>query len=239
MYCFFWRKKHLGFLLIIIFVIAVASFLGYDIKQSNMVMTTMTSEPIYQGNTEYQKIALTFNVDWGTEYIPQILTILKENNAKATFFVTGRIAKKEPEIVKQIATAGQEIGNHGYLHPHPDSMNKSQNQLDIKQAEEAILLASGQTTKLYAPPYGEHKPHVVEAAEEIGYKTIMWTVDTVDWDKSRQPDTIAAKVLDGAQNGAIVLMHPTDRTVSALKKIVSELQKQGFELTTVSNILAK
>ena len=78
---------------------------------------------------------------------------------------------------------------------------------------------------------------MVEAAAEIGYKTIMWTVDTVDWDKNKQPQDIYEKVIKNIQNGAIVLMHPTDRTLTALDNIIKDLQQKGYELVTLSKLL--
>lgn len=234
---FYWSKKQIAKTLVIMSAILVIAVLGYDILQDDTAVMTLASQPIYQGDSSHKRMGLTINVDWGEEFIPGMLEVLKVNNAKATFFITGRFANKFPDIVKIIAEEGHEIGNHGYSHPHPDKISKKENQDEIIKAAEAIFEASGVKTIYFAPPYGEHKPHVVEAAAEIGYKTIMWTIDTVDWDKSRQPKDIYEKILKNAQNGAIVLMHPTDRTLKALEGIVKDLQKEGYELTTLSQLL--
>lgn len=237
MQIYFWTKKQLGRLVLIFFTLVVLGMVGYDYWSNDLAVTTMKAQPIYQGDPNYKKMALTFNVDWGEEYLPDMLEILKSNNVKATFFVTGRFAAKFPQLVQKIAAEGHEIGNHGYSHPHPDKISKRENQNEIKKAEAEIIKTCGVKTTLFAPPYGEHKPHVVEAAEEIGYKTILWTIDTIDWDKSRQPEVIYEKVIKSAQNGAIVLMHPTDRTVLALEKMIRTLQEQEYDLVTVSEIL--
>lgn len=236
---FYWSKKQLVKWLLVLFTAVVFGMVGYDFWRSDLVVTTTKAQPIYQGDNSAQKMALTFNVDWGEEHLPIIMDILKKYEVKSTFFITGRFAVKFPELVKQIAEQGHELGNHGYSHPHPDRISKRENQDEIKKTEEAILKASGQQTVLFAPPYGEHQPHVVEAAENVGYKTIMWTIDTIDWDKSKSPEQIYQKVIKSAQNGAIVLMHPTDRTALALETMLKTLQEQGYELTTVSDVLPK
>lgn len=237
MHIYFWTKKQLGRMVLIFFTFVILGMVGYDYWRNDLTVTTMKAQPIYQGDPNAKKMALTINVDWGEEYLPEMLKIFEDNDVKATFFITGRFAAKFPQLVKDIAMAGHEIGNHGYSHPHPDQISKRENQNEIKKAEVEINKACGVITNLFAPPYGEHKPHVVEAAEEIGYKTILWTIDTIDWDKSRQPDVIYEKVVKSAQNGAIVLMHPTDRTVLALEKMIKTLQEQEYKLVTVSEIL--
>ena len=136
--------------------------------------------PVYHGSDREKKIALTFNVVWGEEYVPHILTVLKDNHVPATFFIGGQWAEDFPDLTKQIAMDGHEVGNHGYSHPHPDNISRDANLTEIKQAENAIEIACGIKTKLFAPPYGERGDHVLEAASEAGYQTILWSIDTID-----------------------------------------------------------
>ena len=203
----------------------------------SMVTNFGADQPIYQGNKEEDKMALTFNVDWGEEYIEGILNVLETHQAKATFFITGRWAKKFPDLTRQIAKAGHEIGNHGFSHPHPDQISKEKNQQEILETEKEIKKSTEIKTVLFAPPYGEHSTVVLQAASELGYKTILWTIDTIDWDKSRTAEIIRAKVADKAEKGAIVLMHPTDRTLQALPFILQDLKNKNFRLVTVTEVL--
>jgi len=234
---FYWSKKQIAKMLLVMTAILVMVVVGFNILEDDIAVTTLASQPIYQGDTSLKSIGLTINVDWGEDFIPGMLETLKENKAKATFFMTGRFADKFPELVKTIASDGHEIGNHGYSHPHPDRISKKENQEEITKTAKAIHKACGIETTLFAPPYGEHKPHVVEAAGEIGYKTILWTIDTVDWEKSRGSEDIYLKVTKNAQNGAIVLMHPTDRTLKAFDRIIKKLQLEGFKIAILSQIL--
>ncbi|HBS60274.1 MAG TPA: polysaccharide deacetylase [Firmicutes bacterium] len=193
-------------------------------------------EPIYQGNTQVKKMAFACNVFWGEEYLPGMLEIFQRENVRVTFFLGGSWVKKHPELVKEMALKGHELANHSFSHPHPNNLSKEQNKEQVLQTETLIFSVAQQKTVLYAPPYGEFNQSVLQAADELGYKTIMWTVDTVDW-KKPSPEVIKARVLKKAQNGAIVLMHPTEPTLAALPELISELKQQGYVLEPVSSII--
>ncbi|HHW06229.1 MAG TPA: polysaccharide deacetylase family protein [Clostridia bacterium] len=237
---YFWSYRQLFWLGMFACVVIALGIFVNDLFRTDVEVVSDQSipQPIYRGNENEPKIALTFNVDWGEEYIPGILNVLDAYQAKATFFVTGRWAKKFPELTMEIAKRGHEIGNHGYSHPHPDKISKEKNQEEIKAAEKVILEIANVKTNLFAPPYGEHGAHVLQGAAELGYQTILWTVDTVDWDQGRTVEMIQTKVIDKAENGAIVLMHPTDRTLKALSTVLKALRDRGYECVTVSEVLS-
>ncbi len=201
-------------------------------------------KPIEQINTSQKVMALTINVDWGEEYIPGILQELDKGKAKVTFFITGRWAKNNPDIVHSIAEAGHQIENHGYSHPHPDRLSVKSNQEEIKKTEEIIFNLTGKKTSFYAPPYGEKGITGLKAAEELGYYTVLWTLDTVDWRPGSSPGIIAKRVLDPERSGkklnkcgAIVLMHPKENTLKALPIILFQLAQEGFSLKTINELI--
>ncbi|KUK10523.1 MAG: Polysaccharide deacetylase [Clostridia bacterium 41_269] len=202
----------------------------------NQQKTVFTLEPIYHGSPDRKDIALTFNVDWGEEILPDIIKELSDKKVKATFFVTGRFAEKYPDLVKKIYTSGFEIGNHGYSHIHPNSSSVEKNKEEILKTEKILKKLGIKYAKIYAPPYGECSPNIVKWANDLGYKTIMWTIDTVDW-KDKTADEIVQKVVNGAHNGAIVLMHPKSSTLKALPTIIKELKEQRFKFKTISQII--
>lgn len=238
MYMLFLSQKQLSRLAIVLFLALVAGVGLYGVLKGEETVTTMQVAPIYRGQQQFQAVALTFNVDWGEEYLPGILDILSRNQIKATFFLTGRWANKHPELTRRIFHEGHEIGNHGYSHPHANKLGKGANQEEINRTERVILTLTGHQTRLYAPPYGENSPHVVNAAWELGYRTIMWTIDTVDWQPKTSAEDIKRRVLEKVQNGAIVLMHPKEATVLALPEIIKEMGQKGYEFMTVSEIVA-
>lgn len=194
-----------------------------------------TMAPVYQGSAREKKISLTFNVVWGEEYVPQILDYLRENDVTATFFLGGQWVDDYPELARQIA-ACHEVGNHGYSHLHQERLTKQANIEEIKKAETSIVKATGIKTNLFAPPYGERGDVIIKAAEEAGYITILWSIDTIDWQRP-DPSVVVSRVTDRAHNGAIVLMHPTAPTVHALPQIIKELKRQGYKLVKVSTLI--
>ncbi len=226
------RKKMSPGLLILIAVL----FMACVFVRSWSVSAKTLMAPVYHGSEHGKKIALTFNVFWGEEYIPQIIELLKEDNIPVTFFIGGQWAQDFPELTGEIARAGHEVGSHGYSHPHPDGISKSKNLEEIKKAEEILEKVTGSKPVLFAPPYGERGKAVLEAAGEAGYKTILWSIDTIDWQRP-DPSVIVSRVVDKAHNGAIVLAHPTAPTVSALPQIIKALKGQGYELVKVSTLL--
>ncbi len=192
--------------------------------------------PVYHGSEAEKKISLTINVVWGEEYIPQILDILSENGVQATFFMGGQWVDDFPDLANKIAQNGHELGNHGYSHLHQERISKAANIEEIRKAETSIINVTGIKPELFAPPYGEKSDVILKAAEETGYTTIFWSIDTIDWQRP-EPSVITERVLAGAHNGAIVLMHPTAPTVHSLPVVIKELKKQGYQLVKVSSLL--
>lgn len=221
-----------------VLLLAVAAMLLFvtGIAVSRDMEAVAYSNPIYQGSSHIKEVALTVNVFWGEEYIPQMLEILKENNVKATFYLGGTWVKKFPELADRIAKEGHEIGSHGYSHPHPDQLSKADNLRDIQKAEEIIYQATGIRPRLFAPPFGERGPAVLQAADEASYDTVLWSVDTIDWQQP-PPEVVVDRVVNNVHNGAIVLMHPTAPTVKALPEIIKRLKKSGYQLVTVPKLL--
>lgn len=223
------RRSHI--ILVLILVVVLLLLLLLRIPRISQV-----SGPIFKGNPENKAVAFCINVAWGNEYIPSILQTLKENNCQATFFFVGTWVRDYPKLGKTIARAGHEIGNHGYYHLHPASLTKEKLQKLIIENEELLQRELGRTSKLFAPPYGEFNKKIVAYADEIGYKTVMWTIDTIDW-KNPAPEVLIKRVLSNLQNGALILAHPTEVTAKTLPLLISEIKKQGYKIVTVSELI--
>ena len=226
-------KKIVG---IVLFLVLVATWTFFEPTERH-IQVFGSYEPIYQGRKDRKLMAFTCNVAWGNEYIPPLLEIFKEKNVKATFFIEGRWAEKYPDLLKLIYESGHEIGNHGYSHAHHGQLSYEQNINEIKKAEEVIENIIGVKTTLFAPPYGEFSDQTIKAARSMNYRLIMWTIDTIDW-KKPGADYIVNKVLDNAGNGKIVLMHPTEDTVKAMPTVIDNLYREGYRITTVSEVLS-
>jgi probable sporulation protein (polysaccharide deacetylase family) len=192
--------------------------------------------PIYNGHPGERQVALACNVFWGEEYLPAMLDTLDRAGVKATFFIGGSWAKRHPGLVRELAARGHELGNHSYSHPHPNSIGMAQNKDQIVRTEKLVEELTGVKTTLYAPPYGEFNAVVLTAAAELGYTTILWSIDTIDW--QRPPaETILDRVLGKLHNGAIILMHPTEPTAQALPELLFRIQGRGYTIKPVSAII--
>jgi peptidoglycan-N-acetylglucosamine deacetylase len=223
------------------FVLVMGLFLGQRIVD----VSASLPEPLEQVKTTEKALALTINVDWGEEYLPGILEALDRKQAKATFFVTGRWAKKNPDLVKEIVARGHELGNHGYSHPHPDQISVGANEEELVKTETIVKELTGIKTMYYAPPYGERGKSGLKAAQNLGYRTILWTLDTVDWRPESTPEVISKRILNPGvrfgirpqKEGAIVLMHPKENTLKALPNILEQLNREGFRCVTLTQLI--
>jgi len=222
---------------ILLMMFVICSFLGLSYAYyKEAELTLQPCQAIYQGNTGKKLVALTVNVDWGEEFIPEMLETLKKHDSQATFFVTGIWAEKNPDLLKQMYDAGHSIQNHGYKHLHFNSISAEEVANQIKKAEEAIYKITGERSTFFAPPYGEHNQQVINVTEKLNYHLIMWSVDTIDW-RRPNPDTIVKRVINKVHNDAIVLMHPTEPTVKALPQLLSSLSDQGYKMVSIKDII--
>ena len=192
-----------------------------------------SSGAIYQGSTGEKAVAITVNVDWGAEHIPAMLEALQKNQAKATFFVTGTWAENNPELLKAMDGAGHSIQNHGYQHIHFNRLKAAQVQEQIKQAERSF---SKPEANPVLPRPGEKNPSLIAAVNTLGYEYILWSIDTIDWEKPA-PQVIVERVMKRVHNDAIILMHPTEPTVIALPEILAGLNEQGYKMLTIEELV--
>ncbi len=224
-----------GYYIFIIFLI-IGMFMG--MIQHDIIIPALGSKahPYYQGIKGKNMISITFNVDWGEEYIPALLNILADENIKATFFITGNWAGKFPGLLKDIAEQGHEIGNHGYTHAHPVKLSENQFINHIKKNESLLYNLTGSKTSLYAPPYGEVNKRITKIAADLGYNTIMWSVDSLDW-KRPAAEIIVQRVINKVEDGGIILLHPTRTTVEALPEIIKKLRERKFKFVPISKLI--
>jgi len=196
-------------------------------------------KPVYHGNPDLPRVALAINLAWGEEYLPEMLKVLDEEKVKVTFFLVGSWVKAFPDLTKKLAHHGHELANHGLYHGHPLQMKRDELKRIISENESLIRSVTGKkSVNLFAPPYGEISPLIVSAAGELGYQTIMWSVDSIDW-KNPAPEILLVRVLSKIEAGGIILLHPTAPTKTALRELIRSLRKKGLEPGTVSSVLGK
>lgn len=224
--------------LIILSIILLLTFLTLiTIFAYNKAEETFNSDVYYQGNIDEKIVAFACNVDWGNEYIPDMLRIFKDSNINITYFVTGRWAEKNRDLLISIYESGHEIGNHGYNHIDYDKLSYERNREEIEKTHRIIKEILNIDSKYFAPPSGAYNDNTIKASKDLGYKLIMWSIDTIDWRKDSAKDIIIRRVIEKIHNGAIILMHPTEETVKALPEIISYLNNNGYKIGKISDII--
>lgn len=195
--------------------------------------------PIYNVKTDEKKIAFTMNCAWNADDIDSILETLKNNNVHITFFMVGDWVDKYPEAVKKINEAGHEIGSHSNTHPHVNKLSAEKNLEEINLSVAKIQKITGQKTNIYRAPYGEYNNTVIKTAEENGYYTIQWNLDTLDY-KGLTGEQMWNRLKNKLENGAIILSHNgTKHTADSLDMLIKNIKSRGYEIITVSQLIYK
>jgi len=221
--------------LLFFFVLIVGGLL--IITQSSLTTPSLVRAPgtYYKANTQEKIVALTF--DDGPDPIdtPAVLDILKEKNVRATFFVLGKAAQENPDLLKRLVVEGHEIGNHSFTHDYQQrSLVK-----EIEQTDQAVFAATGHHTYFYRPPGGFLSKYQLDTIKKNGQMVALWSVDSKDW---RNPGVkqIVDNVMKNVFPGAIILMHDggykRTQTVKALGPIIDALREQGYRLATLSEL---
>jgi peptidoglycan/xylan/chitin deacetylase (PgdA/CDA1 family) len=203
--------------------------------------STGASKPAtwFSVNVDGPYIAMTFDDGPSPETTPRLLDILKQRNIKATFFMIGQNAERNPAIVKRILAEGHEIGNHSWTHPQLSKLSDDRVTEEINKTQNAIKDASGYTPVLMRPPYGAITARQKDWIEkQFGLSVIIWSVDPFDW-KRPGSSVIEQRILAGARPGAIVLSHDIHKqTVDAMPATLDALAAKGFKFVTVSQLIA-
>ena len=180
-------------------------------------------------------VALTFDDGPHAVYTNQILDVLEEHGAVATFFEVARNLSKAPDAVRRAADLGCEIGSHSYRHANLGRMDQAAQQADQEAADALFQEVLGTAPTLLRPPYGSMNKTLKTTS---GRSIVTWSIDTEDW-RSRDADKVVASVQNaGNLDGQVILLHSIyDSTVEATEVLVPWLLEQGYQLVTVSELI--
>ena len=222
---------------VVLFIIAAA----VGNKSGELVQTMSQSKlvPIYNVQTEESKVAFTMNCAWNADDVDLILATLEKHKVHITFFMVGDWVDKYPEAVKKISDAGHEIANHSDGHKHVNELSLEDNEKEISMCSDKIKKITGKPTTLYRGPYGEYNNTVIQAAENQKHITIQWSLDTLDY-KGITGDEMWKRLEQKLKNGDIILSHNgTEHTADSLDKLLTNIEKKGFKVVTVSELIYK
>ena len=189
-------------------------------------------------NEPIKPVYLTFDDGPDPNWTPKVLSLLNRYNAKATFYMLGRNVASYPELVVDLAKAGQSLANHSFNHPSFNSLSYEAIGREVGDTTWVTRNAltnhpelANQVVSCVRPPYGEANGGVYNALWGLGYNVSMWDLDTMDWQQPA-PATILQQVLAQIETHRVILMHDggenRQSTIESLALILHELTMQGY-----------
>lgn len=186
---------------------------------------------ISMGNANSNSIYLTFDLGYEAGYTSKILDVLKENNVKAIFFITGHYLNTQSDLVKRMIEEGHIVGNHTVNHKSLPDLTDDEIKNEIMNLHNALYEKFGYEMTYFRPPKGEFSSRVLSIAKELGYTAVLWSSAYDDWDESKQgrEDYGKSKILGNLHNGCVLLLHGTSKDNSnILDYVIKEAINKGY-----------
>lgn len=191
------------------------------------------NENIYEIDTNKKTVALTFD-DGPTSLTENLIEILKNNHANATFFVQGSKIKYHPDAVNKSISYGNEYGSHTFNHVNLTKSDDDAIEYQISATNNALYEYTKKEIALVRPPYGAYNKNVLE---KINYPLILWSIDSKDW-SYKNVDKNYEEIMKHLKDKSIILMHETyNSSVETVEKLLPELYARGYQVVTVSKLM--
>src|SRR5690554_1546016 len=224
-------------MVLLLVAVSIAFTQGMTPKVFQAFMGQNRQIPIYSVDTPDKKIAISFDAAWGDEFTQEILDILEDHKIQSTFFLVKFWVDNYPEQVKAIHKAGHEIGNHSSTHPDMAKIPQEEIIHELNVTGEKIEKLTGEEPILFRPPFGSYNDTLINTARDLGYYTIQWDVDSLDW-KEEGVQSIIQRVTSKVRNGSIVLFHNNAKYMTkALPAILNTLQTERYEIVPISQLI--
>ena len=193
---------------------------------------------IFTGDTTKKYVYLTFDEGYENGYTPKILDILKANNVKAAFFVTGPYIKEHGDLVKRMIAEGHIVGNHTVNHPSLPKISDEKVKSEITGLAEMFKSLTGKNMHYFRPPMGEYSERTLYITKSLGYKTVFWSLALADWQPlPGGPDESYNTVMNRIHPGAVILLHAVSKDdTMALDRILKDIKAQGYVFKTLDDI---
>lgn len=190
------------------------------------LLRNMHTERLWRVATSEKKIYLTFDDGPIPGVTHRVLDILREYQARATFFCVGANIEKNPDVYQQLITEGHSTGNHTWSHMNGWKNDSNRYYADVEKC------AAVCDSKLFRPPYGRMKPSQSRYLRKLGYKMIMWDVLSCDFDPQITKEQCLANVLNYTREGSLVIFHDSvkaaDKMLYALPLMLEHFRNKGF-----------
>ena len=188
------------------------------------------------GNSEKKYIYITFDEGYEAGYTEKILDTLKNNNIKATFFITAHYLNTNEQLVKRMIDEGHIVGNHTVNHKSMPDLTDEEIKKEVMDLHIAIYNKFGYEMKYIRPPKGEYSERTLNVCNNLGYKTVMWSFAYKDWEENNQSGEEYAKkmIINNFHNGEIMLLHGNSKdNTNVLDTIIKEAQNNGYEFKSL------
>ena len=185
-------------------------------------------------------VYLTFDAGYENGNVAKILDGLKAEGVPGAFFILENLVNRNPELVRRMADEGHLVCNHTARHKDMTAFGEAEFKEELGRMEEAYRnLTGAELSRYYRPPEGKFTVSNLDWARDMGYSTVLWSFAYADWDNDRQmpPDKALEKVLSGAHNGMVLLLHPTSATnAKILPALIRGLKDRGFRFGTLDEL---
>jgi peptidoglycan-N-acetylglucosamine deacetylase len=196
--------------------------------------------PIYCGGGTGPYVALTFD-DGPGPFSSQLVDVLRQNGARATFFLIGKKVVHKPGLVRKEASVGA-LGDHSFTHPNLAELSPEQIRRELTRTRKAIKRVTKRKVLLFRPPFGDNDPSILRIARRLGMLEVLWNEDSGDASEAVTPSSqqIYANLVARVRPGAIVLLHEDEsvpRTLDAVRMFLPVLAARGLKAVTVPQLL--
>lgn len=200
-----------------------------------------STEILERVSTDQRLVALTLDLgETATRPATQaIVDYLATHQIRCTFFVTGWFIRTYPDLLTQIVAQGHDLGNHTDKHPHCTRISAERLRQELTTVE--TLLADKSlaisTPKYWRPPYGEYNREVVKTAAALGYRTVMWSATSVDYNPTGNAEKAANRILQQTGPGSIILCHTGPVSQAVIPRVVGPLLEKGYRFATLAELV--
>ena len=195
---------------------------------------------IAMGNSENKYVYITFDEGYEAGYTAKILDVLKENNVKAAFFITGHYLNSQPDLVRRMIDEGHIVGNHTINHPSIPDLDDDKLKEEIMKLHTAVYEKFGYEMQYFRPPKGEYSQRTLDLTKKLGYVTVMWSFAYDDWDESKQgrEEYAKEKILSNTHNGEVMLLHATSKdNANVLNEVIQKIKSEGYTFKSLDEFI--
>ncbi len=198
-------------------------------------------DAVYVGDSSEKVLYLTFDAGYENGYTAGILDTLKKHQVPAAFFLVGDYLERNGDLVRRMVSEGHIVGNHTASHPNMSKISElSAFEKELAEVETLFQELTGkELPKFYRPPQGVYSQQNLEHAQQLGYKTVFWSLAYADWDNSKQPtrEYAMGKLLPRTHNGAVILLHSTSKTNGEiLDELLTQWKDQGYRFASIDQL---